>query len=357
MQTEDNFWKITAKITVEYQPLFSYNRATGLLSVANNEMDLIKMQNSDDNKNQELEIDYSQLMDLRVDYAFKLLFSKGNPRLLISLLNATFANKKIPRLVKSLTIKKPYLEKESVEDKLSILDIRAELEDGTTVLIEMHMYGLEEIKAKTIRSWARAYGEELDEGANYSDQPPTIIITFTDGQIAPKEKIASIAASDKIHRLCMILDCEDGSLFTDAMELHYIDMRAFAKAVNVSGKIDVAGTEELMFARWLSIIAQKGIHDKSIIEQACEDKEEIQMAVSTLSRQGMDKLARQAYQRRKDEIYFQKKKLKELEDAKRKLEESEAALAEKDVALAEKDTALAEQEKIIAELRLKIKKS
>ena len=53
-----------------------------------------------DNENQSqelpiLEIDYAQLMDLRVDFAFKLLFTKGDPRLLISLLNAIFANKKI----------------------------------------------------------------------------------------------------------------------------------------------------------------------------------------------------------------------------------------------------------------------
>ena len=322
------------------------------------------MQNSTTNKNRELEIDFSQLMDLRVDYAFKLLFAKGNPRLLISLLNATFANKKIPRIVKSLTIKNPYLEKESPEDKASILDIRAELEDGTAVLIEMHMYGLEEIKAKTIRSWARAYGEELEKGSNYSDQPPTIIITFSNGQISPIEKAANAAMSEKIHRLCMIMDRDDSSLFTDAMELHYIDMRAFAKAVNAAGKVDVAGTEEVMFARWLSIITQKEIHDKSIIEQACEDKEEIQMAVSTLSRQGMDKIARQAYQRRKDEIYFQEKREKRIEETERKLEEAEAALAEKDTALAEKDSALAEkdaalaeQEKIIAELRSKIEKN
>ena len=99
-----------------------------------------------------LDIDYSKLMDLRIDYAFKLLFTKGNPCLLISLLNAIFAKKKIARVIKSLTNKNPYLEKESGEDKLSILDIRAELDDGTTVLIEMHMYGLGELKAKTIRS-------------------------------------------------------------------------------------------------------------------------------------------------------------------------------------------------------------
>ena len=83
------------------------------------------------------EINFDILMDLRVDYAFKLLFSKGDRRLLVSLLNAIFANKKVQRVVKSAIIKNPFLEKESGEDKLSVLDIRSELEDGTAVLIEM----------------------------------------------------------------------------------------------------------------------------------------------------------------------------------------------------------------------------
>ena len=30
----------------------------------------------------------------------------------------------------------------------------------------------------------------------------------------------------------MIMDKEDGTIFTEALELHYIDMKAFAKAVN-----------------------------------------------------------------------------------------------------------------------------
>jgi len=64
-----------------------------------------------------IKIDYSNLMDLRIDYAFKILFTKGDPRLLISLLNAIFANKKIKRVIKSLSIKNPFLDKESNEDK------------------------------------------------------------------------------------------------------------------------------------------------------------------------------------------------------------------------------------------------
>jgi len=53
------------------------------------------------------ELDYSQLMDLRIDYAFKLLFTKGDSRLLISLLNAIFANKKNPPCDKIPNCKKP----------------------------------------------------------------------------------------------------------------------------------------------------------------------------------------------------------------------------------------------------------
>ena len=82
--------------------------------------------------NRLLSVDYSQLMDLRIDFAFKLLFTKGNPRLLISLLNAVFANKKIPRVIKSLTIKNPYLDKESGEDKLS----KIVFHDGTELIAE-----------------------------------------------------------------------------------------------------------------------------------------------------------------------------------------------------------------------------
>jgi predicted transposase/invertase (TIGR01784 family) len=80
-------------------------------------------------------INYADLMDLRIDYAFKT-FAEDNPNSLISLLNAIFANKKIKRVIKSIRIKNPNMDKKSTEDKLSILDIRAELDDGTDILIE-----------------------------------------------------------------------------------------------------------------------------------------------------------------------------------------------------------------------------
>ena len=273
------------------------------------------MQKPMNNKNETINIDYDLLMDLRVDFAFKC-FAEGNPESLISILNAIFANAKIKRIVKSVRLKNPTMDKKSIEDKLSILDVRAELDDGTDILIEMHLHGLGQLKSKTIRSWARAYSEELEAGKRYTDQPPTITIAFADGAVEPIKTAQN--TKNKIHRVCMIMDKDDGTIFTEALELHYIDMKAFAKAVNEADSINIQETHEDMFAYWLSIITLKEIVNKDIIENARKEKEVIQMAVSSIARQSEDKIMRQAYQRRKDEIFFHNAAL---EQATRKAEQ------------------------------------
>jgi len=63
----------------------------------------------------------------------------------------------------------------------------------------------------------------------------------------------------------------------------------------------------------------KEINNKAIIENACEE-EEIFMAVSTLALQSEDKYTRQAYARRKDEIYFFNKSMYEKEQAELEIE-------------------------------------
>ena len=272
------------------------------------------------NEIKSLFIDYSQLMDLRVDFAFKT-FAESNPEALTSLLNAIFANQKINRIVKKVHIKNPNLDKKSIEDKLSILDVRAELDDGMDILIEMHLHGIGHLLAKMIRSWARAYSEELEAGKKYTSQPPTIAIAFSNGAIEPIEKPEN--DTDKIHRVCMIMDKEDNTVITNAMELHFIDMKAFAKAVNEANSISIKEVKEDMFAYWLSVITEKEIDNKDIIENARKQKEVIQMALSAIAKQSEDKLIRHAYERRKDEIFFHNV---EVEQATRRAEAAEAEI-------------------------------
>jgi hypothetical protein len=98
-----------------------------------------------------------------------------------------------------------------------------------------------------------------------------------------------------------------------------------------------------MFAKWLSLITQKEIADKSLIERACETEEDIKMAVSTLARQSEDKYARQAYQRRKDDIYFYNKEKLAWEEDKRKLAAAESTVKDQARQIAELKARLGEE--------------
>ena len=286
-----------------------------------------------------MDIDFSKLMDLRVDYAFKLIFGSSDTRFLISLLNAIFANKKIQRKIESLSIINPYLEKHTKEDKLSILDIRAELDDGAIILVEMHLYGIDEIKYKTIRSWARTYGEELKESELYSKQPPVICVTFANGSLDGTD-------SGKIHKCCKIMDIDDSTVFSDALELHYIDMKAFVRAINETDGIEKGETLDSMLAKWLAVITEKDIRDKGIIRGICEEEEEIGMVVSTLARLSEDKLVRQAYQRRQDDVAVYNIKVRNYEAT---IANQSTTIADQAAALAFKDNALADQSATIAD--------
>ncbi|MCL1995886.1 MAG: hypothetical protein FWG63_06760 [Defluviitaleaceae bacterium] len=75
------------------------------------------------------------------------------------------------------------------------------------------------------------------------------------------------------------------------------------------------------------------------------------MAVSTLVRHSEDKYTRQAYQRRKDDIYFYNK---EKNEYKRRLEQEQRRAERAESALEEKDTTIADQAKLIAELQSRL---
>jgi predicted adenine nucleotide alpha hydrolase (AANH) superfamily ATPase len=73
------------------------------------------------------------------------------------------------------------------------------------------------------------------------------------------------------------------------------------------------------------------------------------MAMSALAKQSEDKIARQAYQRRKDEIFYYNKNVSERDEYKRRAEQAE-------IALAEKDTENEQLKQKLAELRAQIRK-
>ena len=148
-------------------------------------------------------------------------------------------------------------------------------------------------------------------------------------------------------------------------------MKAFVEAIKITGEIPKDQTQDYILAKWLAFINQKDIKDKNILKNICKEQEEIGMAVSVLSRSSQDKLTRQEYLKRQDDIILatikaEKYRLMEKELAEKMaiiatkdaaLAENKATLAENKATLATKDAALADLEKTIAELRSQLDKN
>ena len=81
----------------------------------------------------------TKLVNLRIDFAFKQLFgTKGNEEILTGFLNAIL-EESLDAPITSLQLDDPHLHKSYEDDKLSILDLLATLDNGTQVNIEIQL--------------------------------------------------------------------------------------------------------------------------------------------------------------------------------------------------------------------------
>jgi len=125
-------------------------------------------------------------IDPKVDYAFKWLFgNQKNTSILIHLLHAIL-NPTPDEQIVEIQILNPFNEKMALDEKLSILDIKARDQLGRQFNIEMQMLATPALKQRILYYWGKLYTEQLQSGQDYSLLKPTISICFVDGVLYPK---------------------------------------------------------------------------------------------------------------------------------------------------------------------------
>ncbi|MCQ6530832.1 Rpn family recombination-promoting nuclease/putative transposase [Bacillus mycoides] len=87
--------------------------------------------------------------------------------------------------IAALKIEDPHLHKEYEEDKLSILDILATLNDGTKVNIEIQLRNTQEIIKRSLYYWSKLYTSQLEKGMSYRSLRKTIAISLLDFHLFP----------------------------------------------------------------------------------------------------------------------------------------------------------------------------
>jgi predicted transposase/invertase (TIGR01784 family) len=158
----------------------------------------------------------TDLIDLKIDFAFKLIFGReGQEPVLVAFLNAVFKPAEGKKII-SLTYTNTELTKATAEDKKATLDIRAELQDGRHVNIEIQMKNEHNMAKRSLFYWAELFSRQIVEGQAYETLKDTIAINILNFDY--------LQETDEFHSEFALLEKKRHFLLTDAFAMHFIEM-------------------------------------------------------------------------------------------------------------------------------------
>lgn len=115
----------------------------------------------------------------KTDFAFKKIFgSTESKNILISFLNAIIYESQ--NVIQDLEIIDPYSGGNTLELKDSYLDVKAVLDNNSTVIIEMQILNVAAFEKRIVYNLAKIYGNQLSRGESYFKLTPVIALTITD---------------------------------------------------------------------------------------------------------------------------------------------------------------------------------
>jgi predicted transposase/invertase (TIGR01784 family) len=157
-----------------------------------------------------------------VDYAFKHLFGRESTRpLLINVLDSVLEPAPEHR-IRDLELLNPFNPKEDLDDKLSILDIKARDQSGRQFNVEMQMLAFRHYEKRILYYATKLHQAQLHEGEDYQQLQPTVSISFLDHRLFPEVSAYHLRFrlwEDHLH-----------FRFSDDLELHILELPKFTKS-------------------------------------------------------------------------------------------------------------------------------
>ncbi len=275
-------------------------------------------------------------IDPKVDCVFKaLLGSPENSNLLVNFINAMLEGQ-LEHPIKQVEILNPYNEREFISDKLSIVDVKAKDSENQIFQIEIQLALYPSLPARILYNWADIYSQQLKSGEKYYELKATYAIWLLNDNLYPDD--------DTLHHFQ--LRDQKGRSLIDHCHITLVELKKFHSQI-------IHNNQE----RWLNFFNQAEYLDDINLPDWM-NTQEMQQAMSTLSRfSEKDRAyfayqARQEYIREQNTIQFEREledlaRQKEVEEAKKKAEEAKnkAKHAQEILAQAQQQLNQAQQEK------------
>ena len=210
-----------------------------------------------------------ELLPLTDDYIFKRVFAyKGNESVLKDFLEALL---KIE--IKGIKITNPEIIPYEKGEKRGLLDIKAEINDGTMLDVEMQMKNERNTEERATEYMGKMISEQLQVGEDYQNLKKSIVIFITNYNFLKRNSYHSVGRMkfDKTiedEYVNMGYDEED-ELASKYIEVHYIELPKFKKKeLSKFTKLD----------QWMCIFTQ----NREGIMLAEKENKEIKRAINTL---------------------------------------------------------------------------
>jgi predicted transposase/invertase (TIGR01784 family) len=158
----------------------------------------------------------------KTDFAFKKIFGSIESKdILMSFLNAILYNEQ--DTIQDLVILDPYQAPRIEGIKDSYLDVKATLQDGKTVIIEMQVLNVLGFEKRVLYNAAKAFSIQLNVGEDYALLNPVIALTITDFEM--------FAGSDRIISRYRLKEKDDLTDYSDDIELVFVELPKFTKSL------------------------------------------------------------------------------------------------------------------------------
>ena len=225
-------------------------------------------------------------LDLKNDYVFKRIFAKPENNAELKEFIEAILNIKINKIV----VKNPEISKNYADERLGVLDIRAQLDKNTIIDVEMQVTNVSTLVDRNIGYGSRLIAEDTRVRQSYVALKKFISINILGDDLLKRNTYHSVAHMkfEDIEQ-SKYVDMgykEEQEVLTDKIEAHYIELKKFIKSKpGLRSKLE----------QWLWLI----VGEEEKVKMASEENKTIEKVVEELDEMSADENERlEAYKRK-----------------------------------------------------------
>ncbi|MDR3056366.1 MAG: Rpn family recombination-promoting nuclease/putative transposase [Zoogloeaceae bacterium] len=214
----------------------------------------------------------------RNDIVFKRLFGDAHDtEILTAFLKSTLS---LPSEdYEEVTLADPHLRRDDPDDKLGVLDVRVKTTSGRMIDIEIQVLSTPDMRERIVFYLAKMVTEQIGSGDSYKKIQPSICILITDYEL--------IGENWYYHNQYRLHDPKTGSVFTDLLEVHILELPKLPKSEDGSVLWDWLKFLDARKEEDLVMLAEKNTEVKKAVGKLMELSADEQTRLLAESREKM----------------------------------------------------------------------